>query len=181
MTYCKTGTEFPDDAAAVSLSDAAYRTHHEAITWVYRVEELTLRVPKHLVRRFAGSDEHETAVKDLVAGGWWDDDGDAWLIRHHDDVVRSGIVSQQKFRDRTKRNQRAYRARQSSTNVGANVSDDASDDVSDNAVSQSDIPKPQETSASVTTAAKGRENDKLCSRCNWPLDGTMHRRVCEAA
>jgi hypothetical protein len=112
VTYCKTGTEFPDDAAATGLSDAAYRTHHEAITWLYRVEVMELRVPKHLLRRVAGSGDWETAVKDLVSADWWHDDGDAWTIRHHADVVRSGIVAQRKKRARDKRSQAAHRRRQ---------------------------------------------------------------------
>src|SRR5918998_2982553 len=74
MTWCKFGTEFFDDLANAGLSDAAVRTHAEAISWIYRVEQTDLRIPKHLVRRFAGSEAWEVAVKDLVAAEFWRDD-----------------------------------------------------------------------------------------------------------
>ncbi len=54
MTYQKTGTEFWDECAMVGPTDAAVRTHAEAIGWLYRIESDDLRIPKQLVRRFAG-------------------------------------------------------------------------------------------------------------------------------
>jgi hypothetical protein len=57
MTYQKTGTEFWDECAMVGPTDAAVRTHAEAIGWLYRIESDDLRIPKQLVRRFAGSSE----------------------------------------------------------------------------------------------------------------------------
>ena len=55
MTWIKKGQEFTDGCALAGLTDAAYRTHDEVIGWLYRVEELSLRVPKHLLRRIAVS------------------------------------------------------------------------------------------------------------------------------
>lgn len=55
MTWSKYGLEFWDDCANANLSDAAARTHAEAISWVYRMEDTQLRVQKNMIRRFAGA------------------------------------------------------------------------------------------------------------------------------
>lgn len=111
MTWAKYSTEFSDDCAAAGLSDAAYRTHSEAIGWLYRVEDLRLRIAKNLVRRFAGSEDYEHAVEELADAGFWNDRGDVWEIVHHADVIRSGLAAQQQKRDRDKRAQQARRKR----------------------------------------------------------------------
>ncbi len=38
MTWAKFGTEFPDECAHQGMSDAAYRTHSEALIYLHRVE-----------------------------------------------------------------------------------------------------------------------------------------------
>ena len=111
MTYAKKGTEFPDDCAYVGLSDAAYRTHDEAITWLYRVENIDLRIAKHLVPRFVGSAHWRAAVDELIAVKFWTDDDDAYVVVHHADVIRQGIVAQQRKRARDKAAQAKARAR----------------------------------------------------------------------
>lgn len=125
MTWAKYSTEYSDELANAGLSDAAYRTHTEAIGWLYRVEDLKLRIPEHLLRRFAGSPDYETAVKELADAAFWRDRGNAWEIVHHADVIRSGIAAQQKKRDRDKRAQQARRKR---TAVSGDVSADISTD-----------------------------------------------------
>lgn len=111
MTYTRTGMEFPDECANAGISDAAYRTHHEGLSWLNAVERIDCHIPKHLVRRFAGSDCYETAVKDLVASGFWSDGGDVWVVQHSADVTRAGIVAQQNKRTRDKKAQAEARKR----------------------------------------------------------------------
>jgi len=77
VTWTKLGDEFPD--AAWHLSDAAWRTHAEALLWSNRLL-LDLVVPKRHLRRFALSDLADQAAAELVATGWWADDGDCWEI-----------------------------------------------------------------------------------------------------
>jgi hypothetical protein len=132
MTWVKTGAEFPDDCANVGLSDAAYRTHHEAITWLYTVERMDMLIPKRLAGRVMFSSSAPAAVTELVAHGWWKDVGEAWELRHHADVVRASIATQQNKRSRDKKAQAAARAR-ASQKAGR-----VSDDVSADADSQSD-------------------------------------------
>jgi hypothetical protein len=125
MTFQKIGTEFWDECAAANLSDAAVRTHAEALGWISRVEAMDMRIPKHLVRRFTGSDDWTVGVKELVATGFWRDDGDAYTVLHHADVTRSGLVAQRKKRDRDKQAQRVYRAKKVIADVSAGVIGDA--------------------------------------------------------
>ncbi len=91
MTWTKLSDDFADDCWA--LSDAAFRLHVEGLTWNGR-KLLDLRLPKDDVRRFA---KHPEAVAELVAGGWWGEDGDAYVIRHHAGYqrTREDVIKQQ--------------------------------------------------------------------------------------
>lgn len=97
---------------------------------MYRIEDPKLRIPKHLIRRFAGSDDYDTAVKELAGAGFWRDRGDTWEIVHHGDVIRQGLQAQRQKRDRDKRAQAARRKRVSATPDPPDISGDVSADVS---------------------------------------------------
>lgn len=144
MTWTKTGGEFASDAANINLSDAAYRTHHEVIEWIYRVERMDCRVPARLVRRIAGSDQHEAAIQELLDVGFWRRDGEDYEVVHHGDVIRQSIAAQVKKRDTEKIRQRRYRQRKAredsaevSADVTTNVTRDVTPAVTPNADSQS--------------------------------------------
>ncbi len=77
MTWTKLGEEWSD--AARELTDAAFRTHVEALCWSNR-RGLDLMIPKRDLKRFAETDDPDTAVKNLIAAGWWQDCGDKWFI-----------------------------------------------------------------------------------------------------
>lgn len=77
MTWTKLSDDFSDDCW--ELSDAAYRLHVEGLNWSNR-KLLDCRLPKDEVRRWAKRPE---AVGELVACGWWSDEGDHYTIRHH--------------------------------------------------------------------------------------------------
>lgn len=77
--WSKIGDEFVDDAA--DLSDAAIRTHIEALAWSNR-RLLDLVIPKRDLRRFAFSAHADGAVIELIAAGWWDDLDDCWYLRY---------------------------------------------------------------------------------------------------
>ena len=130
MTWAKYSTEFGDELAHAGLSDSAYRTHSEAIAYLYRLEDTKLRIPKAVVRRFAGSPDYELAIKELLAAGFWRDRGDAWEVVHHGDVIRQGIAAQRQKRERDKRAQREHRKRNTPPGTAPDVSADISDDVS---------------------------------------------------
>jgi hypothetical protein len=128
VTWTKTGSEFPDDAYNTELSDAAYRTHHEAITYLFKLERTDCYIRTDEVRRFAGSPHSEMAVTELLKFGWWRVKGLGYEVAHHGDVIRSGIVAQQGKRTRDKKAQAAARTRaaaKSVTSAGSDVSADA--------------------------------------------------------
>ncbi len=77
MTWTKLGEEWPD--AAREMTDAAFRTHIEALCWSNR-RGLDLMIPKRDLKRFAETDDPDTAVKNLVTANWWQDCGDTWFI-----------------------------------------------------------------------------------------------------
>jgi hypothetical protein len=77
MTWTKTGDEFSDECW--TLSDAAYRLHHEGLTWSNRM--LTDgQLAKDDMRRWA---HHPDAAAELVDVGWWEDGGQHYQIVHH--------------------------------------------------------------------------------------------------
>src|SRR5262245_25383776 len=76
------GDEFPDECAQVNLTDAAFRTHVEALVWTMRRETggyLTWQD----VRRFAETGDPEAAITELLAVGFWQRRGDGFQVRHH--------------------------------------------------------------------------------------------------
>ncbi|MDP9428473.1 MAG: hypothetical protein M3Q47_06150 [Actinomycetota bacterium] len=77
MTWTKLGEEWPDSAR--ELTDGAFRTHVEALCWSNR-RGLDLTIPKRDLKRFAETDDPDTAVKNLIAAGWWQDCSDSWFI-----------------------------------------------------------------------------------------------------
>lgn len=80
MTWLKTSDDFPDQCCG--LSDAAYRTHHEALSWAMRRENGG-RIPYREVKRFAESTASHAAVQELIEKGFWHDDGTAYQLIHH--------------------------------------------------------------------------------------------------
>ena len=84
MGMTMTGDEFPKECALKRLSDAAYRTHHEGLSFSNE-RELDGRITRRDLRRFAETDDPDAAVAELVAARFWvpAKDGDGWVIRHH--------------------------------------------------------------------------------------------------
>ena len=77
MTWVKLGDEISQ--AAEPLSDAAFRTHIEALAWSAR-HLLDLQVPFRHLHRFAYCADPDVAAKELVEAGWWEERGDGWYV-----------------------------------------------------------------------------------------------------
>ena len=77
MTWTKLSDDFSDDCW--ELSDAAHRLHVDGLNWSNR-KLLDCRLSKADMHRWAKRPE---AVPELVAVGWWTDEGDHYLIRRH--------------------------------------------------------------------------------------------------
>lgn len=133
MTWTKLGVEFFDECAEAGLSDAAVRTHTEALSYLFRVESSDMRVRRNLIPRFAGSTEWQTAVAELIESGFWRNEGTSVRVLHHGDVFRSSLAAQQKKRDRDKR------AQQKARSISGVVSADVSAGISGDADRQTDL------------------------------------------
>lgn len=106
MTWSKFGEEFGD--AARDLSDAAFRTHVEAVMWSNR-RLLDLVIPRKDVKRFAETDSPDDAIAELVFTGWWQDVPDGWYIgcRFSEWQLESAVVEVR--RDQAAQRQRRHR------------------------------------------------------------------------
>jgi hypothetical protein len=95
MTWTKLGDEFGD--ATWRLSDAAFRTHVEALMWSNRLG-LDLMIPKRHLGRFAFSPGAEAATRELCAAGWWKEEGDFWNtgLRFADWQPESAVTDQRR-------------------------------------------------------------------------------------
>jgi hypothetical protein len=148
VTWAKFGAEYADELANAQVSDAGFRLHTEGLMFLYRVEAPRMRIPKTVVRRFAGSPDYETAIKELLALGLWKDRGDAWEVVHSAEVVRQSLAAQRGKRDRDKAAQREHRKREKaarkdrgvSADVGAEVSGGVSGDTDSQTDSYPEVP-----------------------------------------
>lgn len=133
MTWRKTGSEFDDECALADLSNGAYRTHQEAIGFIYTVEQMSCRFPKRNILRFAASPSLSDDVSELVGAGFWRDHGAEYEVIHHADVIRQSLAAQSGKRERDKKAQRRHRSKtenptDGTTSVSADVSADVSGD-----------------------------------------------------
>jgi hypothetical protein len=71
VTWVKLSDDFAERAARSGLSDAAFRTHIEALLWTMR-RETGGWVRTKDIRRFAETADPDDAIRDLVGHGWWD-------------------------------------------------------------------------------------------------------------
>src|SRR5829696_2915207 len=137
MMWTKFGTEFSDECAYAGLSDAAFRTHSEALMFLYRIESRDLRIRKHVIKRFAGSGEWPAAVQELVSKRFWREDGGEYVVDHHAVVFRGSVGAQNAKRVRDREAQKTLRAKgksdrkaaKAARKVSADVSADVSTDV----------------------------------------------------
>lgn len=129
MTWTKLSDDFGDDC--YQLSSDAFRLHVEGLLWSNR-KLLDLRLDKAVLARWASK---PAAVDELVALGWWTDEGDHYVIRHHAIYQRSReqVLKQQEVNkaNRAKGKSRPVREQATKTRPGNNSLDDSSDEPSD--------------------------------------------------
>jgi hypothetical protein len=80
MSWTKLSDDFGDHCAG--LSDAAFRTHVEALVWTMR-RETGGYINARDVRRFGESVHVDMAVTELVNCGWWSIENDGYRVNHH--------------------------------------------------------------------------------------------------
>jgi hypothetical protein len=97
MTWTKLSDDFSDDCW--ELSSDAFRLHVEGLVWSNR-KLLDLRLRKDDMARWA---KHPAAAEELVAAGWWRDEGQCYVIVHHAGYQRTREVVL-KLQERNQRN-----------------------------------------------------------------------------
>ncbi len=159
MTWAKFGVEFRCQLLMADLSDAAARTHFEALMWLYEIESGDVRIPRRLVRNVCGSAAPETGARELVAAGFWREDGDAYVVEHHADVYRASLAAQLLHRETEKDRQRRKRRSDVGTNVGANVR-----------ATQTDKQTASHPVPSTDVSSNGqRQYIQECNNCSQPF------------
>jgi hypothetical protein len=82
MTWTKLGDEFADECARVGLSDAAFRTHVEGLSWTMR-RETAGYLDKIDMRKAIETTNAASAVAELLAVGFWEQTEHGYLVHHH--------------------------------------------------------------------------------------------------
>lgn len=122
MTWTKLSDDFTDDCW--ELTDGAHRLHIEALVWSNR-KLLNCRIIKKDMARWAKHPD-PAFISELVNCGWWEDDGDTYVIIHHSGYqrTREQVLRQQKANQRSGKQSGRERARRrgSATNDSLNDS-----------------------------------------------------------
>src|SRR5690349_4363290 len=87
----------------------AVLVHVELIAWLYRVEQMDLLIPKSRLPKVLESEHADTAMRELLAQGWYRSHDRHYELLHHADVVRQSIAAQRKARETSKRTSRKHR------------------------------------------------------------------------
>jgi hypothetical protein len=82
VTWLKLSDDFSDELARFGLSDAAFRTHTEALGWVMR-RETGGEITERDVLRFAESTHAVAAIRELCDLGLWQRIPGGYTVRHH--------------------------------------------------------------------------------------------------
>lgn len=107
MPWLKLSDDFADDCARAGISNEAFRTHVEGLTWAMR--RLTGgRLTELDIRRCCEVEEPHLAIKELVQRGFWIEAAEGWQIVHGMDDQRR---PEQIEADRAKARERMQRAR----------------------------------------------------------------------
>jgi hypothetical protein len=78
--WLKLTDDFPARCAAAGLSDAAVRTHIDALCSIMAREKGPVLAAREL-RRFLESEDADRAITELLAAGWWIRDGSDGAVR----------------------------------------------------------------------------------------------------
>jgi hypothetical protein len=165
MTWTKLSDDFSDDCW--TLSDAAYRLHTEGLVWSNR-KLLGGQLSKEELRRWAKRPE---AADELVAAGWWEDEGDHYRIIHHARYQRplEQVLKQQERnwkngqsggRPKGPPREQAPRKRPKETQMETHLGSDGSDSVDEKPRWQPTWVTQMETQLATHRDGTGRDKDR---------------------
>ncbi|MFT3862052.1 hypothetical protein [Micropruina sp.] len=182
MTWTKFGAEFRDECAELGLTDAEFRTHVEAIMYLYGIENMDMIIQCRLVRKWAGSDNYADAVRGLVEKGLWKPAGPDWKIVHHEDVFRQSLGYQLRERERAKDSMAKKRAAAEARRPAQDVTQDVTrNELRTQSVSQSyrqsSNNEPENERASKLEPDKQMNGRCSDPDCDQPLTNPMSRKA----
>ena len=169
MTWTKLSDDFADDCD--QLSSDAFRLHVEGLIRSNR-KLLDLRLDKTQLRRWAWNiGLAEIAVKELVEAGWWSDEGDHYLIRHHAcyQRTREQVLKQQETNraNRAKGKARPVREQAAGFHPETEPVDDSSDDLSDEPTDERDWSGLDRNNAFKGTQNSTNQNGTKPGHCRY--------------
>jgi hypothetical protein len=115
--WMKLTDDFPARCAAAGLSDAAVRTHIDALCSIMAREKGPVLTAREL-RRFLESEDADRAIAELLAAGWWVRDGSDGAVRvvaNMADQPEPEVIA--KRRDATAERKRRERLRKAGLDV----------------------------------------------------------------
>jgi hypothetical protein len=163
MTWTKLGSEYSNNLFNDGLSDAAYRTHSEAIQWVYDNELTDCRFAKNCLQRFAGSERRGDAAEELIRAEYWRDDGSHYVLLHHAEVIRQSLAAQQAKRDGDRARQQRHRTKK--TTITPGVTRDITDDDAETQTDKQPTSRDEGVEVSATCIRCGGPSRRGCSTC----------------
>lgn len=122
MTWTKLSDDFTDDCW--ELSDGAHRLHIEALVWSNR-KLLDCRIGKKDMTRGWAKHPDREFISELLDCGWWEDDGEAYVIHHHSAYqrTREQVLHQQTVNRAAGRRSGRERARRRDSAVNDSLND----------------------------------------------------------
>jgi hypothetical protein len=188
--WLKNSDDYPEDCARAGLSDAAYRTHHEALCWVMRRENGG-HISKRDVQRFAESDLADEAVEDLVACGFWRAVAGGYEVVFHLEHQPEPDVIQARREAAAERQRRHRRARLGLPDVGPSPHQSPRESRRDQTCDPGRVgsgrvgsgqlreepptkagePSPNEASYRIEPDRRVAGNAERCGNCGWDVPG----------
>jgi hypothetical protein len=166
MTWTKTGDEFADECW--TLSDAAYRLHHEGLTWSNR-KGLDGQLAKDDMQRWARRPE---AAEELVAIGWWEDHGQHYQIIHHIGYQRTRAqIAHQSIVNRANRAKGKARPVRRKSDSSVEPSDESS---SDSQPQDESSDEPSDERDRTGQARTGSTDDPAKKNGEQPADNSQY-------
>lgn len=111
MTWTKLTDDFGDQCAKVRLTDAAFRTHVEGMSWAMRRETAGV-IDEIDVKRFAETKDPWAAIRELLEIGWWEETGDGRLqiIKNMDQQVEVKVIEARREADNLRQRRKRMHA-----------------------------------------------------------------------
>jgi len=155
MTWTKLSDDFTEQCE--SLSDAAFRTHVEALIWSMKRENGGM-IPMGDVKRLAESEHRNEAVAELVEQRFWTQLDNGYRIEHHMEHQPEPDVIAARRALNAQRQQRARRKK-----VGLD------DEPSQRDVTRDESRDATRDSGRVGSGRNGKPTTRLDEEKNWNL------------